>query len=344
MFYPCDLKQIGVFAEDLAFSMSNEGSKWSKFSADEITPILLSAIKLYYFTAHGDTLRMNSRPVPSCDELRVLRKQLKVPRFVRDLAREVCRPMKMGNTIYLPDFGYEERPDVELINIFAPAKDHIVKFGSFINKQGYDVVEIECEAPAVVPLSFYDEDLDEIWSAKELPDWRLEAFSYSRHLIYQPVGITVHNITENNAEPRKRSKVREHFSDIPFDRVFPYQTPKIGKRIGSYSGFVNTLVNRRKRLGYIPTTFRFCSVDDSPHSRTPPLSRRTMQHTRDRGRFTLDERQPELHQAAKAMNRMRKKDRRDISKKTRLIGNAIYLRGHGDEPSLAGPEASARVG
>lgn len=344
MFYPCDLKQIDIFAEDLAFSMSNEGNKWSQFSKDEIAPIILSAIKLYFFTAHGDTLRMNSRPVPSLDELRILRKQLPIPRFIRDLAREVCRPMKMGNTIYLPDLSYEEGPNVELINIFAPIKQHIVKFSSFLNKLGYDVVEIECEAPATVPLSFYDEDLDEIWSAKELPDWRLEAFSYSRHLLYQPVGITVHNISENNAEPRKRSKVREHFSDIPFDQVYPYQTPKIGKRIGSYSGFVNTLANKRKRLGYIPVNFRFCSVEDSPHSRTPPLSRRTGRHVRDRGRFTLDERHPELHKAAQAMSRMRKKDRRDINKKTRLIGDAIYLRGHGDEPSIAGPEGPAREG
>lgn len=323
VFYDVSLDYIEIFSKDLANTFTTLGNGWSRFSADDVFNLIMSAIKVYYFKTHSLILMSQGRKVPLPEELKVLTEQLKVPRFVRDIARELCRPMIFNNNIYLPNFEFEGAKGEFGCDIFYPIKDILMKWDYTISKIQCEVVKIEAESPVPVPLSFYDPFSQDIWMAKQLPEWRIEAVLYLRHLRYKYIdGIEVILCNLDATSDREKSDGKSR-KKKDRDETSEYIEPQLwnmrrsGRKVGGFSGFSVSTLSHRRELGFIPPQYRFATLEEGSHSDTPPPSRRVsdLPNHGNRGQ-KAKERSLQVPDAVEKLSKMTKKEKANISKKT----------------------------
>lgn len=318
VFYAYDLAFIEQFSKDQANTFTTLGNGWCRFSFEEVYNIMISAIKLYYFKTHSLILLREGRNVPLPDKLRLLSEQLKVPRYIRDIVREFCRPMIFNQNIYLPDIKFDHSFGESGVNLFSDIRDVLSKWDYTISKVGCEIVSIDMEAPSPVPISFYDSVSQEIWMAKQLPEWRLEAVLYLRHLKYQYFeGIELAFAQDVEASRSKRGKGSSNQEDRPFiNEPQLFNMRKTGRKVGGFSGFIISTVDHNRIYGYIPIDLRFGTVDEEHFSKTPPQSRRVsdVQHE-GRGEYQL-KRYPEISEASTNLNKLTKRRKAALNKKT----------------------------
>lgn len=323
VFYPYETDFIEQFSKDQANTFTTLGNGWSLFDKQEVYNIMMTVIKLYYFKTHSMVLISCGRKVPFPDQLRLLAEQIKVPRYIRDIAREFCRPMIFNNTIYLPDIVYEGPAGLTGADLFSSVKDSLMKWEYTINRIGCDIVDIETESPAPVPISFYDSVSQEIWMAKQLPAWRLEAFLYLRHLKYRYFdGIELLFEEGASAIQKKKGKGNANKEDQPFiDEPQLFNMRKTGRKVGGFAGFIVSTINVNRNIGFIPPCLRFATLDEEHFSKTPPRSRRASELSEDnnqsRGEYQ-QKRRPSIHLAGEKLSIMSKRGKSKLTKKTML--------------------------
>jgi hypothetical protein len=250
VFYDCALDYLEEVATDLSNSLPVLGNAWTTASSSEILELLKVALKLYFFNTHQSTLMNCKRAVPPREKLEFLTANICVPRFVRDIIREICRPMTSGGTVYLPNILYADLgPEVRLIDSLGAVKI-LPKWNFIMNKCGYELVELGRETPRASPLSFAILEKSELFSVLPLPEWRLEAFTRTRHLVHQPSGV------QRSEQPPEHTVTE------------PYNDEIVGRYAGSLSGFLYSYANITRSYGYFRADFRFPSNDE--RSMTPP--------------------------------------------------------------------------
>lgn len=316
---------IEQFSKDQANTFTTLGNGWCKFSSDEIYNIMISVIKLYFFKSHSLILMKEGRNVPYPDKLRLLTEQLKVPRYIRDIAREFCRPMIFNNNVYLPDIKFLHSIGESAVDLFSMIKDSLSKWDYTINKIGCDIVSIDTESPSPVPISFYDSISQEIWMAKQLPEWRIEAVLYLRHLKYhyfEGIELAIRNDVDANQSKKGRgNKDKEDQPIINEPQLFNMR--KTGRKVGGFSGFILSTIDHNRMIGYIPVSYRFATLDEEHFSRTPPQSRRASDTVNQNRGETQFKRNPDVVSAGQTLSQMTKRRKSNLTKRTMLKDNAI---------------------
>lgn len=249
-YYPYDCSYLDGLATDITLSLQAYGNAWTKAEPAEIKQLLVVALKIYFFNTHYRTLLLCSRVVPSKMALDYLTTCLRVPRFVRDVVREYCRPMFSNHTIYLPDIEYEKVNDDKPFTEIFGSVDVFPKWNYMMERVGYDMVELVAEFPRACPLSFAVEWKMETYSIAPLEEWRLEAFSRLRHLRSVPEG----------GEP---TTIRGIDAKEPYEEIIHSD-----RYAGPIPCFTYSFACVPRRYGLIHREFRFPTIDD--RSFTPP--------------------------------------------------------------------------
>lgn len=332
VFYEYSKDFIEQFSKDQANTFTTLGNGWCMFTQTEVFDLMTAVINLYYFKTHSMILLHCGRQVPIPEKLKLLTEQLRVPRYMRDIAREFCRPMIFNNNIYLPDIKFVNSYGESAADLFSPIKDTLMKWEYTITKLGCDVVSIETEAPRPVPISFYDSTSQEIWMAKQLPEWRLEAFLYLRHLKYYYFeGIELSFRSDASVNQSRKAKGKDNNTEKEFDlnpednsnKIEPqlFNMRRSGRRVGGFAGFIASTLNHNRAMGFVPLQFRFATIDEEHFSSTPPQSRRASDmnecNNRSRGEhFKL--RNPSINDAGEKLTSMTKRRKSMLNKKTML--------------------------
>nr|QXV86426.1 coat protein [Partitiviridae sp.] len=275
VYYPVDLRVISEISSDISNTADGLGQPWYKMRKEAIELIILSALKVNFVLNHKPLLLLANKTLPDQYLLNILQGALLVPRFIRDLIREILRPMHHSGITYLPDIDLTTRLTPHLLDMFHPISEHLTKWSNVCNKLGFEMVPILPEAVQSVSLTFYTYETDEILSFDNITtfDWRLESFGRTKHLVYNPSSSVGDLGKTNPTTSRKRAQDLE-VNEIEVEKPI-YERPIINRRILGMIVFRYTCAPYPSRLGYIPSNYRFPTEMD--HSQTPPLSCRVHQ-------------------------------------------------------------------
>lgn len=257
IFYNISLNYLEIVAKELANTFTCIGNAWARMSEEEVKCVLITALKLYFFKTHFHVLSVEGRETPTQDELAAISAELRVPRFIRDIIRELCRPMASNSTLYLPDIRYTRAPaTIPLFGIFGPIP-LLGRWNLAMRDIGYELVALDAEAPKPSPLSFFREESTEVFAVSQLESWRLAAVGRLRHLLH----TRPYEVKDADAMPADHTPI-EVYNDAIRGRI-----------VGHQNCFVYNMLHQRRLFGYYPTGYRFPSEEE--HSMTPPRSERT---------------------------------------------------------------------
>lgn len=250
-FYTPDFTFITEISRHISLCLDAFGKSWCRVSAEQVENIFRTTIYLYYFRTHCNRLIICDREVPNEQHLQALTMELKVPRFMRDVAREFARPMEFGNCIYLPDLKYF-RSHKSVISMFAAIGETTMSHWiEAMKNTTFEMVNIIPEIIRPVPLSFYVKHRDEIYSTGQLSDWRVDAVSQLRHIHW------------TDKESIQEPKVLQ-----PYEL---YETTLSGRYVGTVACYVYTLTGMHN-YSSLDALVRFPT--ESVHSKSPPQSNR----------------------------------------------------------------------
>lgn len=249
-FYSLNDSYLTIFSNDLEVCITTLGSRWSNISSKDIEKILRTGLCTYYFKTHLRKLIACGIDVPSLECLDVLSQHVKIPRFIRDIFREYCRPMYLQDCIYLPSVRYDKNKTTG-INIFEEIDSLLINtWNHACDKLKLDIVEVNAESPKSVPLSFYHPGKGEIFAVSPLEEWRIEAFGTIKSLTWQPHSrIDTPDITT---------------------QLEIYEDVVNGRNAGPIPCFLYNVIDFCKRFYTVCYSSRFPT--DSDFSRTPPKS------------------------------------------------------------------------
>lgn len=271
IYYPVDLQIVSDVSTDLFNTAEGLGQPWYKLPKKAIEDIIMTCIKVNHILNHRELLLLYNKYVPDMQLVNLVQGGLMVPRFIRDIIREILRPMHHAGITYLPDICLNIVHTPHLMDIFHPISEHLTRWYNICNKLGYEMVPILPESVQSVSLTFYSVETDELLSFDNLVnlDWRIESFGRTRHLLYNPSSEV--EDTEKPLPAASRKKAREHEEEIRTEKRM-YERPIINRRILGMLVYRYTCAPYSTRLGYIPPDFRFPT--ELEHSKTPPPSNR----------------------------------------------------------------------
>lgn len=273
VYYPVDLKFITDLAADFSNTADGLGQVWYKISQTEVEKIIHSALKVNYILNHRNILLIYGKYVPSMDLINIFKDCVMIPRFIRDVIREIIRPMHHSGITYIPDIDVHEKPFINILDLFDTISSSLTKWHNVCQKLGFELVPILPEAVQSVSLTFYTYETDEILAFDNLMglDWRLESFGRTKHLVYNPLSEVVELDKSQVTTSRKRAQEKEH---IPQETLQVYERPIENRRILGMLVFRYTCSSYIFRMGYIPSSYRFPT--EERHSLTPPSSNRAL--------------------------------------------------------------------
>nr|ABB02501.1 capsid protein [Cryptosporidium meleagridis] len=288
VYYPVDLKFVTDLSSDLANTADGLGQAWYKISQTEIEHIIMTALKINYVLNHRTLLLIHNKKVPDMDVINIIQSSIMVPRFVRDLIREILRPMHHSGITYIPDLDLTTLPTPHMLDTFYPITGNLTKWHNVCQRLGFEMVPILPEAVQSVSLTFYSYETDELLSFDNLInlDWRIEAFGWTKHLVHNPTSEVDDLGKSQIATSRKRAQERDYEVN-DFRKVF--ERPVINRRILGMLVYRYTCTPYTMRLGYISPNYRFPT--EKNHSETPPpsnrvlLSEQTMVHSVRKKKF-----------------------------------------------------------
>nr|ABB02502.1 capsid protein [Cryptosporidium felis] len=273
VYYPVDLKFVTDLSSDLSNTADGLGQAWYKISQVEIERIIMTALKINYVLNHRTLLLIYNKKVPDMDVINILQSSIMIPRFVRDLIREILRPMHHSGIIYIPDLDLSTQNTPHMLDTFYPITEHLTKWHNVCQKLGFEMVPILPEAVQSVSLTFYSYETDELLSFDNLVnlDWRIEAFGWTKHLVHNPTSEVDELGKSQVATSRKRAQEKDYDGN-DFKKVF--ERPLINRRILGMLVYRYTCTPYTMRLGYISPNYRFPT--EKNHSETPPASNRVL--------------------------------------------------------------------
>lgn len=273
VYYPVDLKFVTDLSSDLSNTADGLGQAWYKISQVEIERIILTALKINYILNHRTLLLIYNKKVPNMDVVNILQSSIMVPRFVRDLIREILRPMHHSGIVYIPDLDLSTHNTPHMLDTFYPITEHLTKWHNVCQRLGFEMVPILPEAVQSVSLTFYSYETDELLSFDNLVnlDWRIEAFGWTKHLVHNPTSEVDDLGKSQIATSRKRAQEKDYEGN-DFRKVF--ERPLINRRILGMLVYRYTCTPYTMRLGYISPNYRFPT--EKNHSETPPASNRVL--------------------------------------------------------------------
>lgn len=273
VYYPVDLKFVTDLSSDLSNTADGLGQAWYKISQVEIEHIIMTALKINYILNHRTLLLIYNKKVPNMDVINILQSSIMIPRFVRDLIREILRPMHHSGIVYLPDLDLTTQNTPHMLDTFYPITEHLTKWHNVCQKLGFEMVPILPEAVQSVSLTFYSYETDELLSFDNLVnlDWRIEAFGWTKHLVHNPTSEVDDLGKSQLATSRKRAQEKDYDGN-DFRKVF--ERPLINRRILGMLVYRYTCTPYTMRLGYISPNYRFPT--EKNHSETPPASNRVL--------------------------------------------------------------------
>lgn len=253
-FYPVKTDFLIEVARDLNTCFTSFGTAWAKIPEASIYPILKSSLKLYYFANYSSLFLDVNRPRPTDAELTILYGIFRMPRFIRDMCREYCRPMIYGNDFYLPDIRFEPRVDNDITQIFEKVDVNALNLWSLAWRHlGVELVDLFPESVKPAPLCFYHPPSNQIYSTDWLEDWRLEALCHLKHLEW--------------INPEQFISSPEELNPLEM-----YESIISGRKAGTVTCLCFSALNPVRCFNFINDRTRFPS--DVDHSRTPPKSSR----------------------------------------------------------------------
>lgn len=271
MYYPVDLTVIEHISMDLSNTMKGLAQPWHEMKASTIADIIRTALKVNFILNHRDQLFVDRKHVPDLTKIDIIQKALLVPRFVRDMIREILRPMHHAGITYLPDISITMEVTPYVLDSFYIIAEHLTRWVNTCTKLGYEMVSLLPEATQSVSLTFYSYETDELLAFDDLTclDWRLEAFGRTKHLVHNPSSEV--EDTGKTLPAASRKKAQEKIEDdVEEKRV--YERPIKNRRILGMLVYRYNCVKYNHILGYIPSSHRFPT--EEIHSRTPPRSNR----------------------------------------------------------------------
>ncbi|ARS33772.1 capsid protein [Cryptosporidium parvum virus 1] len=273
VYYPVDLKFVTDLSSDLSNTADGLGQAWYKISQVAVEHIILTALKINYVLNHRTLLLIYNKKVPDMDLINIIQSSIMVPRFVRDLIREILRPMHHSGITYIPDLDLSTRPTPHLLDTFYPIAEHLTRWNNVCQKLGFEMVPILPEAVQSVSLTFYSYETDELLSFDNLInlDWRIEAFGWTKHLVHNPTSEVDELGKTQTATSRKRVQEKDYECD-DFRKV--YERPLQNRRILGMIVYRYTCAPYTMRLGHLSPNYRFPT--EKNHSETPPTSNRVL--------------------------------------------------------------------
>lgn len=177
--------QLGMWWSQ--FTMETSSSvNWGLYpSFQDFSAFCMSALVCYCHLVHNRTYVNRSVVTESATKIALTWGELRVPRYLRDMMREMCRPMYIGNVTLVPYFE-PLRPGV------GPALGFGImptKFSGVVQclksclkgSMWDDFVPLESEAPKQQPF-FVATDERLMLFVDKIDSWRLEAMSALRHV------------------------------------------------------------------------------------------------------------------------------------------------------------------
>lgn len=253
-FYLPNLQYIVEFSVDLEKCFEALGNVWSKIDHSEIEKIVTSAIKIYYFKTHYKKLLAHRRDVPPMEYLNIVSSMIRVPRLVRDLCREFCRPMYLQDCIFIPDIIYNRLDNKSIYQMFEDIDVLALNRWNHVwEKLKLELFEIKDEAIKSVPLSFFYPETSTVYSVSQLEDWRIDAFGVLRHLVW------------NGPLPSV-----DQSEKYCYDPTEIYNSVIDGRFAGFHPCFLYRVESIKGRYAYLHSDSRFPTT--GLHSNTPPRS------------------------------------------------------------------------
>lgn len=199
--YEVKLYRIGVEPlRKLAHTIS-ETSKikteqhWSFIKPPDALHYLLSAVRVY---AVVNTLPLRMKAGLVEDNIYYIERFLpmfRYPRYIRDLAREISRPMIDGRDVYVPDVWLLEDERGQLLTDVIQTKDANknieninLKLNSIFRDNELDIVQISRED--IKPMPFCGYYRGRVFASAPVPEFRYEAMSLLQWAEFSPIQFT----------------------------------------------------------------------------------------------------------------------------------------------------------
>lgn len=177
--------QLSVWYNQAVMNTS-EGNGWGQYvTFADLTQFFGSALTIYTHLSHSEVYVSRQCYTESPSKLKKVWGSLVIPRYIRDMIREIARPMELNGTTIYPYV----RPVLPGV---APANGFGVKPVKFKGVESClknmlrgglwdDFVPIEAEAPKISPF-FIATDSSVLLFVPSVPSWRLTAISVLRHV------------------------------------------------------------------------------------------------------------------------------------------------------------------
>lgn len=187
--FPLDLTNFSKLVERIAHDCSGLDGAWFRIAENSghVQQYLNYALKLYLFTnlkPYHDQMLVER--AMSTERLESQAHNFKVPRYLRYVFREIARPMEYGNLTYIPRIRLANINMYEASGLEAYDLQKVYKsLGKLLEKE--ELVPLEYEQAAKVPLMFYDENTQDLYTpVLEQPKWRIEAMRILKHVRFNP--------------------------------------------------------------------------------------------------------------------------------------------------------------
>lgn len=211
--YEVKLYRIGVEPlRKLAHTIS-ETSKikteqhWSFIKPPDALHYLLSAVRVY---AVVNTLPLRMKAGLVEDNIYYIERFLpmfKYPRYIRDLAREISRPMIDGRDVYVPDIWLSDNDRGQLLTDVIQTKDTNknietinLKLNSIFRDNELDTVQIIRED--IKPMPFCGVYRGKVFASAPVPEFRYEAMSLLQWAVFKPIEFTDQERSEDTTRHR----------------------------------------------------------------------------------------------------------------------------------------------
>jgi hypothetical protein len=292
LLYEADNTELNILIDNVIdMLLEQELNVWNRLSQSDMRKYFKFCLRLYYTGTHGKILsRMGKQIVPSYT--RDLCEIFLVPRNVRDIFREYCRPMSDRGVIYIPEIDHVlpktgtspyDLCGLDNIRVF---KIHTMMRNLAEGRPTLSMVHVSSEALADVAVSLYHSDDKYYWHAKQLPDWRLKSFYLLRHFRFaqksDDATISSNDPSGSNVVPPSNTGRTSSTASSSTNVTSTARLTVFNRTPQNYANCVEVSDNRFVNgvMGFVtlPTTLvpfyfetRFPSGEE--HSKTPPPKR-----------------------------------------------------------------------
>lgn len=280
--YNLNLEQFNVYVRSLCVTLAQDANAWYRVEEKDVQQYLTSALKAYIIVNNRE-MRMNAGIFDTCyRNLFDNSNQFLVPRFFRDIFREMSRIMINGYDIYIPKVDYKDATEVDPFKALDFDVSKMQRIIAACNRAKLDSVPIQVERVRPVPYSVWVQAANAVYSSSMIPQYREIAVTLLRHNRF----IDHSHPTSNPPGYRKPSGFA--------------QSPEIAKTIETHAtGLIEGVVNVERRTINGNTMFVSMYVDytivpfigqnsrfptDEVKSNTPPGTPQSSTGKRRRGK------------------------------------------------------------